>query len=187
MQDFAEIHIINLKGNARTSGERRRREGGNIFDDKIRVGVAICLLVKREIPQLCDIYYLEVGDYVKAPDKLIFLNQLSESDLTTNKLSVNRTTGRWLGKEHTTGWDSLLILADNSVKATSMISQEISVFKAFSNGIVSARDDWVTDQNKRYVWHKTKFFVKFYRMRCCSGKNPINALQRNPMTLDVNS
>ncbi len=40
-EEFNEIHIIDLKGNARTSSERRRREGGNIFSDKIRVGVAI--------------------------------------------------------------------------------------------------------------------------------------------------
>ncbi|HAO22166.1 MAG TPA: DNA methyltransferase, partial [Desulfobacteraceae bacterium] len=39
--EFNEIYIIDLKGNARTSGERRRREGGNIFSDKIKVGVAI--------------------------------------------------------------------------------------------------------------------------------------------------
>jgi predicted helicase len=37
--DFNEIWITDLKGNARTSGERRRREGGNVFDDQIRVGV----------------------------------------------------------------------------------------------------------------------------------------------------
>ena len=29
-QDFTKIHHINLKGNARTSGERRRKEGGNM-------------------------------------------------------------------------------------------------------------------------------------------------------------
>ena len=42
-EEFNELWVIDLKGNARTSGERRRQEGGNIFDDKIRVGVAIIL------------------------------------------------------------------------------------------------------------------------------------------------
>jgi predicted helicase len=36
--EFNEIWIVDLKGNARTSGERRRQEGGNIFNDEIRVG-----------------------------------------------------------------------------------------------------------------------------------------------------
>ena len=34
-EEFSEIRIIDLKGNARTSGERRRREAGNIFSDQI--------------------------------------------------------------------------------------------------------------------------------------------------------
>ena len=47
-EEFNELWVIDLKGNARTSGERRRQEGGNIFDDKIRVGVAIYFLVRRK-------------------------------------------------------------------------------------------------------------------------------------------
>jgi predicted helicase len=39
--EFNEIWIVDLKGNARTSGERRRQEGGNVFDDQIRVGIAV--------------------------------------------------------------------------------------------------------------------------------------------------
>ncbi len=31
----------NLKGNARTTGETRQKEGGNVFEDAIRVGVGI--------------------------------------------------------------------------------------------------------------------------------------------------
>ena len=34
-QDFTKIYHIDLKGNARTTGERRRKEGGNVFDDQI--------------------------------------------------------------------------------------------------------------------------------------------------------
>ena len=40
-EEFNELWAVDLKGNARTSGERRRQEGGNVFSDKIRVGVAI--------------------------------------------------------------------------------------------------------------------------------------------------
>ena len=46
-QDFSKIYHIDLKGNARTSGERRRKEGGNVFDDQIRVGVGISFFIKK--------------------------------------------------------------------------------------------------------------------------------------------
>ena len=44
---FGAIYHLNLKGDAHTSSDRRRREGGNIFQDAIRVGVGITILVKR--------------------------------------------------------------------------------------------------------------------------------------------
>ena len=46
-EEFNELWVIDLKGNARTSGERRRQEGGNVFADKIRVGIAVYFLVRR--------------------------------------------------------------------------------------------------------------------------------------------
>lgn len=47
-KEFNEIRILDLKRNARTSGERRPQEGGNVFDDQIRVGVAVWFRVKKE-------------------------------------------------------------------------------------------------------------------------------------------
>ena len=47
-QEFNELWVLNLKGNARTSGERRRRESGNVFNNKIRVGIAVYFLVRSQ-------------------------------------------------------------------------------------------------------------------------------------------
>ena len=55
--DFNEIYIIDLKGNARTSGERRKREGGNVFEDQIKVGIAIYFMVRKEKQKGCKINY----------------------------------------------------------------------------------------------------------------------------------
>ena len=56
-EEFNELWAIDLKGNARTSGERRRQQGGNVFDDKIRVGVAIYFLVRRKSVDGFKVYY----------------------------------------------------------------------------------------------------------------------------------
>jgi hypothetical protein len=68
-EDFNEIWIIDLKGNARTSGERRRREGGNIFEDQIRVGIAIYFCVKDARRKGCSIRYQAVRDYPSSEEK----------------------------------------------------------------------------------------------------------------------
>ena len=58
--EFNELWMIDLKGNARTSGERRRREGGNIFDDKIRVGIAVYFLVRRRGEEGFRVFYTRI-------------------------------------------------------------------------------------------------------------------------------
>ena len=70
-QEFNELWVLDLKGNARTSGEQRRREGGNVFDDKIRVGVAIYFLVRRQDASGFKVYYNAVDDYAKSIDRLV--------------------------------------------------------------------------------------------------------------------
>src|ERR1035437_3138858 len=73
-QEFNVVWIVDLKGNARTSGERRRQEGGNIFHDQIRVGVAIWFCVKKMGAHGCKIMYEAARDYAKADEKLSFVS-----------------------------------------------------------------------------------------------------------------
>ena len=46
-EEFSSIHVLHLRGNARTSGERRRSEGGNVFGGGSRAPVTITFLVKN--------------------------------------------------------------------------------------------------------------------------------------------
>ena len=39
--EFTSIYVLNLRGNARTSGEQRRKEGGGIFDAGSRTPIAL--------------------------------------------------------------------------------------------------------------------------------------------------
>ena len=46
-EEFDKVYIINLRGNHRTSGERCRQEGGNVFGAECRTGIAILFLVRK--------------------------------------------------------------------------------------------------------------------------------------------
>ena len=46
-EEFDSIYCYNLRGDARTSGDRRKREGGGVFDAGSRAGVGILILVKQ--------------------------------------------------------------------------------------------------------------------------------------------
>ena len=46
-KEFDSIYVFNLRGNARTSGELRQKEGGGVFGLGSRTPIAITLLVKK--------------------------------------------------------------------------------------------------------------------------------------------
>ena len=77
-KEFSKIYIFNLRGNANTSGELRRKEGGNIFGDGTKCPVTVTMLIKDERRKggKCEIYYYESGDYMKEKEKLAELSRL---------------------------------------------------------------------------------------------------------------
>ena len=69
-EEFAEIYLFNLRGNARTQGEIRRAEGGNIFGSGSRAPIAITILVKNPAHVgSAKIFYRDIGDYLTREDK----------------------------------------------------------------------------------------------------------------------
>ncbi|MDU9746619.1 Eco57I restriction-modification methylase domain-containing protein, partial [Helicobacter pylori] len=72
-QEFAHLYALNLRGNARTSGEQRRKEGDGIFDSGSRATIAIIFFVKDSSVNNNTIHYYEVGDYLKREAKLNLL------------------------------------------------------------------------------------------------------------------
>ncbi len=61
--EFANIHVFHLRGDARTSGELRRKEKDNVFGQGSRTPVAITLLVKNPgATAVGQIRYHDIGD-----------------------------------------------------------------------------------------------------------------------------
>ena len=75
-EEFTSVHVLNLRGNARTSGEPRRTEGYNIFDQGSRAPVAIAILTRNpdRKSEGCRILYRDVGDYLTREQKLEFVS-----------------------------------------------------------------------------------------------------------------
>ncbi len=46
-KEFSSIYVFNLRGNARTQGELRQKEAGNVFGSGSRTPIAITILVKK--------------------------------------------------------------------------------------------------------------------------------------------
>src|SRR6185295_18339483 len=163
-QEFNTIYVINLKGNAYTSGERRKKEGGNVFNDQIRVGVAIYFMVKNEQETGCKIFYNEIEDYVRAEEKKSYLHQNKLQNLEFRHIVPDKNNN-WINISES-DFEDLLPLANKATKLAKNPEEERAIFKLFSNGVVTSRDEWVYDFDKKFLMKKVEeFFTKYEEVR----------------------
>lgn len=163
-KDFTKIIHINLKGNARTSGERRRKEGGNVFDDQIRVGVGITFLIKK--PEMtCDtetiVLIYSVDDYQKARQKqklLIDFKDYTNIPLIDAKIDAKYT---WLTEGLQSEFDSFLPMG-NEISKKSEGEVEGTIFKTYSLGISTNRDTWVFNFNRSTLSDNVNRMIEIY-------------------------
>jgi predicted helicase len=156
-KEFNQIYIIDLKGNARSSGERRRQEGGNIFNDEIKVGVAVYFMVRHEEQKGCKIYYNAIDDYATSKDKQNYLREHHLSDLNFVILHPD-DKNNWINVTDN-DWNDLLPMADKNVRAG---YGNQAIFKLYSRGIATLRDEWVYDISPSNLNRKMQYFIDVY-------------------------
>ena len=81
--EFSDIYVINLRGDAMKSGEEFRAEGDKVFGQHSRNGVQITLLVrdpKRIGPDPATLYYAEVPSHASIDEKFRWLRDLGDID-----------------------------------------------------------------------------------------------------------
>ncbi len=159
-EEFNEIYLIDLKGNARTSGDRRRREGGNIFSDEIRVGVAIYFLVRKEGATGCKIFYHAIGDYVRAEAKKAYLRDNKLKTLPFDHIQPDKNHN-WINLTDN-DWDDLLAVGTKRTKFGKKLSEIDAIFRTYSTGLSTNRDEWVIDVSVQNLRRKMEFFADFY-------------------------
>jgi predicted helicase len=138
--EFSSLYIFHLRGNARTSGEQRRKEKDNVFGQGTRTPIAISILVKDpEAEKNGQIYFHDIGDYLSREEKLDKVSELkSLSGITAIDGWVNITPdehGDWLNQRDDS-FEEFLTIGDKK-DATST-----SLFDTYSRGIATARDAW---------------------------------------------
>lgn len=142
-EEFASLHVFHLRGNARTSGEERRKEKDNVFGQGSRAPVAISVMVRN--PGSKDhgkILFHDIGDYLTREDKLAAVAAFGSIGGVTSAGGWQSITpdehGDWLNKRDIR-FDKFLPVAGK---------EEWKLFETTSLGVVTARDAW---WQKRFV------------------------------------
>lgn len=137
-EDFSDIYVFHLRGNARTSGEQRRKEKDNVFGQGTRTPVAISILVRNPAAKSSgNIYFRDIGDYLSEKDKLEIIETSKSvqgiSDQGNWRLIKPDEEFDWLNQRDKSFDKYLPIGVKNSTKG---------IFNLYSNGVNTQRDAW---------------------------------------------
>ncbi|WP_423752038.1 type ISP restriction/modification enzyme [Helicobacter pylori] len=136
-QDFSHLYVLNLRGNARTSGEERKKQGDGIFDSGSRATVAVIFFVKDKSAPNHTIFYYEVEDYLKREAKLNLLAGFENLDSVPFKEITPNNKGDWINQRNDDFEKLIPLKRDPKLKIFD------TIFDLNSNGVVSGRDPWV--------------------------------------------
>ena len=162
-QDFTKIYHIDLKGNARTSGERRRKEGGNVFDDQIRVGVGITFFIKKAnvTSESAEVWIYSADDYLKGHEKQKLLTDFGNYTNVPMKQTVIDKRHTWLTEGLRGEFDTFCSMGSEALKK-GIGDAEGTLFKTYSVGVVTARDAWVYNFNRESLTENLTQMMDYY-------------------------
>lgn len=135
VDEFTQIWVYNLRGNARTSGDTRKREGGGVFGLGARTGVAVLIAVKQPGVAGCQLHYHGVPDYQSREEKLADIDEATLASVPWRSITPNEA-GDWINQRNAI-FDTFPPLGAKGKK-----DSEYSVFKLYSRGLATSRDAW---------------------------------------------
>ncbi|WRE26850.1 DEAD/DEAH box helicase [Helicobacter pylori] len=152
-KEFSHLYVLNLRGNARTSGEERKKEGDGIFDSGSRATIAIVFFVKDKSVSDNTIDYYDIGDYLKREEKLHKLAQFENLDLVPFEKITPNAKGDWINQRED-GFDKLIPLKRDK--------KNDSVFDINSLGVASGRDPWVYNFSQKILTQSVQKCIDTY-------------------------
>ena len=143
-EEFTDVWCLDLRGNARTQGEPRKQEGGNIFGSGSRAPVTITILVRNPDKKEHEIHYRDIGDYLSREQKLKTVGDAGSITGIRDWQIINPDASHdWLDQRNDAFFEYLPM---GSKKAKS--GKGNAVFRMFSLGIVTNRDAWLYNSSR---------------------------------------
>ena len=141
-KEFSLIQVLHLRGDARTSGERRRTEGGTVFGSGSRTPVAITILVKnpKATHEGCKIQYRDIGDYLTREEKLETLREAESISGFSDRETITPDKHHDWIEQRNEDFQQFYPLGTPEAKAG---KTDDSVFRLYSQGVKTNRDAYI--------------------------------------------
>ncbi|MEY2914148.1 MAG: hypothetical protein RLZZ184_3457, partial [Cyanobacteriota bacterium] len=156
VDEFTSIYCFNLRGNARTSGEQRRQEKGNVFGEGTRTTIAIIFLIKNSSKKSENkVFYHDIGDYLSQKEKLDIIKNFGDiSTIKWQKITPNENHD-WINQRND-DFESFMSLGDKKDATTK------TIFDVYSRGVMTCRDKWVYNFSQQSVIDNMTRMIDFY-------------------------
>lgn len=169
--EFSDIYVVDLGGdvraNPRLSGTKH-----NVFG--IQTGVAISFMVKRtqatKDKRPARVHYLRRPEMESAEEKLSFLASHPMRVLPFDEVSPDKNAN-WVNLT-SNDFETLLPLASKETKAAKTAGQERAIFKNFSLGTSTNRDEWITDFDQVALADRMRWFAVEFAQASKLGAHP---------------
>ena len=175
-EDFTDLYIFNLRGNSRTAGDVAKREGGNVFD--IRVGISIAIGVKDANKKSFELHYVASPDYASKAEKIEQVVNATVGNLNWQSIVPNKE-GDWL-YQRSDAFGTWPVLGEKKGDSTTF-------FATFSAGLQTNRDAWVYANSKSELEMQIATLKDTYSQALATiqqGQKAKDFLQRNPQLVD---
>ncbi|HEY9703813.1 MAG TPA: type ISP restriction/modification enzyme, partial [Allocoleopsis sp.] len=156
--EFDYIYVVDLGGDIRAGDTT-----GNVFN--IMIGVAITFLVKtksknnkNKLP--CQIMYFTPQDVNSGQEKLDFLGKTKFDFINFEHITPDKDNN-WINLTDN-DFDNLIPVASKETKLAKSKNDEKAIFKLFSLGISTNRDEWIIDYDQDNLALKMSFFADFF-------------------------
>ena len=160
VEEFSNLYVFHLRGNARTSGERRRKEKDNVFGQGTRTPIAVSILVKN--PQSAEhgkIYFHDIGDYLTRDQKLETVSEFGSIAGISQKAEWQAIQpdafGDWLNQRDPL-FDTYIGLGEKKNKNVA------TIFESHSSGVKTNRDTWCYNYSLKTVEKNISQCIAFY-------------------------
>jgi predicted helicase len=161
--DFSFVYIIDLGGNVRAISGRDGifiSEKHTIFGESAMTGIVICFLIKDHNSPGCKIFYSHPFHvHELRENKIRYLVENKFQKFAFDHIKPDQKFN-WINQSDN-DFESLLPLVDKDVKAG---KGEKAVFKLFSRGVETTRDEWVYDFNQSVLMEKIKNMIEIYNL-----------------------
>ncbi|WP_027824327.1 DEAD/DEAH box helicase [Laribacter hongkongensis] len=170
-EEFSDIYVFHLRGNARTSGELRRKEKDNVFGMGSRAPIAISLLVKNpHATQHGRIFWHDIGDYLSREEKLDIVSGFgSIGGIAAANLWREISPdahGDWV-KQRDESAAGYLIMGDKK-------GEEAGLFANYSSGLQTRGDAWYFNRGKTTLLENIQRSIAFFNKESDRYKSDFN-------------